>query len=281
MIMLDVLSILPESTLWLFAFLLGVIIGSFLNVYIYRLYTGKSLSGSSHCLSCGTPLKAYELIPLLSYLVLRGRCRTCGSYIPIRYFLVELLTGLLFLATVLVFADLVSVLLVWWLMALLVITAVYDLYHMIIPDKMVVWLVALSFLWQGYGLYTNTIDVTDFGWDFLSASFGSLFLFLLWWLSKGKWIGFGDVKLAWPLGFLVGYLGVFSMLVLSFWIGAIIGLLLLFFQKIRKRGQPHLRFFKRQLTIKSAVPFAPFLILGFLTVFFTKIDVVALITYVP
>ncbi|MEZ4104114.1 MAG: prepilin peptidase [Candidatus Paceibacterota bacterium] len=279
--MLDILSFIPPPMLWLFSFLLGVIIGSFLNVYIYRLHTGKSLSGSSHCLSCGTSLKSYELIPLFSYLGLRGKCRTCGSSIPARYFLVELLTGVLFLVTVLFFSNLIQVGLVWWVMALLVVVAVYDLYHMIIPDRMVLWLLALAFVWQGYLLYIETISVSGFGLNFIATTIGSLFLFLLWWLSKGKWIGFGDVKLCWPLGLLVGYLGVFSMLVLSFWIGAIVGITLLAFQKIKISGQPHLRFFKRQLTIKSAVPFAPFLILGFLAVFFLKVDVVALITYVP
>jgi len=87
---------LPTSFLLIIAFGFGIIIGSFLNVYLYRFHTGKSLSGSSHCLSCATPLKFYELVPLFSYLFLRGRCRTCSSLVPSRYFLVELLTGILF-----------------------------------------------------------------------------------------------------------------------------------------------------------------------------------------
>ena len=93
------LTTLPFSVLTLYAFVFGVIIGSFLNVYIYRFHTGKSLSGHSHCLSCGTPLKPYELIPLLSYVFLRGRCRTCGCKIPARYFLVELTAGLLVISS--------------------------------------------------------------------------------------------------------------------------------------------------------------------------------------
>ena len=100
-------------------------------------------------------------------------------------------------------------------------------------------------------------------------------------MSEGRWIGFGDVKLVLPLGILIGYAGVFSMLVLSFWIGAIIGLLLLAWQYLQKRGKPHLRFLTRELTIKSAVPFAPFLISGFLAVFFLELDIVSLITYAP
>lgn len=271
---------LPTLFVLVFTFIFGVIIGSFLNVYIYRLHTGKSLSGSSHCLSCGTPLKAYELVPLFSYLFLRGKCRTCQSFIPSRYFLVEGLTGLLFVFVMLTASDLFTLLLFWFLMTVLVVVFVYDLYHMIIPDEMVATLLVIAFLHELHGLVLGA-SVVDFAFNILSALIGSLFLFLLWRMSEGKWIGFGDVKLVLPLGILVGYAGVFSMLVLSFWIGAIIGLLLLAWQHLQKRGKPHLRFLTRELTIKSAVPFAPFLISGFLVVLFLEVDVVSLITYVP
>lgn len=278
--MLSVFSDFPTLFVLGFTFIFGVIIGSFLNVYIYRLHTGKSLSGRSHCLSCGTPLRAYELVPLFSYLFLRGKCRTCRSIIPSRYFLVEILTGLLFVFVVLTTSDLFMLLLFWFLMAVLVVIFVYDLYHMIIPDEMVLTLMAIAFLNEFYWLLMGS-SVTEFAFNILAALIGSLFLFLLWYMSEGRWIGFGDVKLALPLGLLVGYAGVFSMLVLSFWIGAIIGILLLAWQFIQKRGKPHLRFLTRELTIKSAVPFAPFLISGFLMVFFLELDVVSLITYAP
>ncbi len=270
---------LPFSFILIFTFIFGIIIGSFLNVYLYRLHTGKSLSGSSHCLSCATPLKFYELFPLFSYLALRGRCRSCGALIPVRYFLVELLTGVLFVGVVLVFSDIISIFLFWTLMAILVIIAVYDLYHLIIPDEMVLALLVVVFLYQFYLLATG-LPVGDFYWNLLASFLGSLFLFLLWHVSKGKWIGFGDVKLVFPLALAVGYAGVFSMVVLSFWIGAVIGLMLLGLQKLHKRGQPPLRFFSQQLTIESAVPFAPFLILGCLVVLFFKVDVLSFFTYV-
>ena len=278
--MLSVFADLPTLFVLVFTFIFGVIIGSFLNVYIYRLHTGKSLSGSSHCLSCGTPLRAYELVPLFSYLFLRGKCRTCRSTIPSRYFLVEGFTGLLFIFVVLIASDIFTLLLFWFLMAVLVVIFVYDLYHMIIPDEMVFALMAIAFLHEFYGLITG-VSVAEFAFNILAALIGSLFLFLLWHMSEGRWIGFGDVKLALPLGILVGYAGVFSMLVLSFWIGAIIGLLLLAWQYLQKRGKPHLRFLTRELTIKSVVPFAPFLISGFLAVFFLELDIVSLITYAP
>ncbi|MCA9362246.1 prepilin peptidase, partial [Candidatus Kaiserbacteria bacterium] len=132
------------------AFGFGVIIGSFLNVYIYRFHTGKSLAGHSHCLSCGTPLRWFELFPILSYMILRGRCRTCGCRIPSRYFLVELATGVLFALTLTLTLDLAAILLWWFIFSVLVVILVYDLYHYIIPDRLVIVLTTAALLLLGY-----------------------------------------------------------------------------------------------------------------------------------
>ncbi len=271
---------MPIGLVIFIAFGFGVIIGSFLNVYIYRFHTGKSLSGSSHCLSCGTTLKFYELVPLFSYLFLRGRCRTCMAVIPSRYFLVELLTGLLFVVVALVTFDIVTMFYLLVLVSILVVISVYDMYHMIIPNELVVASLVTVLVYEGYLLLMG-LPMVDLVWNLLAAALGSFFLWILWFVSKGKWIGFGDVKLVFPLGLAVGKAGVFSMIVLSFWIGAVIGLALLLVQKFKKRGQPHLRFLPEELTIKSAVPFAPFLILGCLAVLFFDIDVIDLLSYVP
>ena len=275
-----IFATLPLSLIVLFAFGFGVIIGSFLNVYLYRFHTGKSLMGSSHCLSCGTPLKSFELVPLFSYVCLLGRCRTCRSYIPSRYFLVELLTGLLFVGVVLTAFDVITMFHTLVLVSILVVIAVYDIYHMIIPDELVVATLLVVLSNQLYLLTIGT-SAAAFFMNILAALGGSLFLMLLWRFSNGTWIGFGDVKLMVPLGLAVGYTSVFSLLVLSFWVGAAIGILLLLLQKIRKRGQPHLRFLSQELTMKSAVPFAPFLIVGYFLVLFFEIDVVSLLNYVP
>jgi prepilin signal peptidase PulO-like enzyme (type II secretory pathway) len=269
---------LPPFLFVLIFFGFGIIIGSFLNVYLYRFHTGKSLSGKSHCLSCGTGLRAYELFPLLSYLALRGRCRTCGSYIPARYFLVELLTGVLFVVVALSATELVNMFIALIFVSILVVIAVYDLYHLIIPDELVISLALLSILDQGYSLMQGS-SVLDFGYNVLAATLGSLFFYSLWHYSKGKWIGFGDVKLALPLGIMVGCAGVFSMIVLSFWVGAIIGLGSLAYLALKRRGQPHLRLLPQRLTMKSAIPFAPFLIIGFLGVYLFGIDVIVLLSY--
>lgn len=275
-----IFATLPTYLIVAMTFFFGVIIGSFLNVYIYRFHTGKSLMGSSHCLSCARPLKAYELVPLFSYVFLRGRCRTCHSYIPSRYFLVELLTGLLFVGVVFTVMDFISILHYLVIVSILVVIAVYDIYHMVIPDELAASLLIVVLSNQ---LYLQIVGqpAMAFYYTIAAALAGSLFLILLWRISRGTWIGFGDVKLVVPLGLSIGYTSVFSMIVLSFWIGAIVGILIIGIQKLRLRGQPHLRFMAKELTMKSAVPFAPFLILGYLVVLFFGIDVVSLLTYAP
>ncbi len=261
------------------AFGFGVIIGSFLNVVIYRFHTGKSLSGSSHCLSCQTSLRFYELFPLVSYVALRGRCRSCSAYIPSRYFWVELVTGMLFAVIVFVKSPL------WWFLAMalisiLVVIAVYDIYHMIIPQSLVWWLWGIACIYTVVS-YFLVPDYVHVFYGLLSAALGYGFFALLWKVSDGRWIGYGDAKLAAPLSLMLGVFGTFSMIVLSFWIGTFISLTILAGQWFRRSsGQPHLRFLSTPLTMKSEVPFAPFLILGFLAVYLGQTDVLSLISYV-
>ena len=258
------------------AFFFGVVIGSFLNVVIYRLHTNKSLSGRSHCLSCGYRLAWYDLLPLVSYLALRGRCRYCGAHITPRYFLVELLNGLLFVSVVLVTDNFFEIPFWWLVMSVLVVVLVYDLRHLIIPDRLVVLLLALALVWVGYVHLYPEPSWFDVAMDVGAATLGASVLAVLWLVSRGRWIGLGDAKLALPLGVLLGAGSVFSLLVLSFWIGAVISLGIMFLQHVLKRGQTHLRFLSRPLTIKSEVPFAPFLIAAFAVVYWFKLDVLSL-----
>ncbi|MCA9366808.1 prepilin peptidase [Candidatus Kaiserbacteria bacterium] len=274
----ELVVLLPSWYIWLIAFGFGVVIGSFLNVFIYRLHTGKSLGGSSHCLSCATPLKWFELLPLLSYLALRGRCRTCGCHIPVRYFIVELVTGLLFVVGVGAAHSFFSLFTIWFVMAVLVVITVYDINHFIIPDGLTVAVLGGASLLlaervlHGYPLEALWVDIA-------AAVAGAAFLFFLWFISKGQWLGFGDVKLAFPLGLLVGSSFVFSFIVLSFWVGALLSLLIMGWQLLPKRGQPRLSTSRQQLTMKSAVPFAPFLVAGCLLVYFTHFNVLSLFSF--
>ena len=262
---------------WFFVFvvaLFGLIIGSFLNVVIYRFHTNRSLNDRSHCLSCGHSLAWYELFPLLSYACLWGRCSYCRAYIPVRYLTVELLTGLAFLLVWSYTNDVVVLVLLAAFVSVLMVITVYDLYHMIIPNELVVALGALSFGLIGYQNFSNLVPILTqsiLAGTLASASFGSLWLY-----SKGRWIGLGDAKLAFPLGMLVGISQIFSLIVLSFWTGAIISLIIIGFQEILSRGQKHLRFLPRTLKMKSEIPFAPFLIGAFLLVFFCSVDVLDL-----
>ncbi len=258
--------------------MLGIIIGSFLNVVIYRLHTGKSLNGRSHCMSCGKTLSWFELFPIFSYFFLRGKCRGCRAYIPSRYFLVEFFTGILYMLVWHLFGgSLLLTILNLILISLLMIIVVYDMRHTIIPDELSlgVGVVAIALLIQDFILYRN---ITDIGMSVIGGLCVFIFFGGLWYISKGRWIGFGDAKLALPLAIIVGLGGVFSMVVLSFWIGALVSVMLLGVGKIVNSGKIRLQFRTLPLTIKSEIPFAPFLIMGFLLVHFFHADIFS-ITY--
>lgn len=270
-------SLPPEF--WIFnLFLFGLIIGSFLNVLIYRLHTGKSLNDRSHCLSCGTTLTWYDLFPVFSYLFLLGRCRSCGSYIPNRYLLVELLTGVMFALVYSTSTTVFELLLTLTLVCILVVGVVYDLYHMIIPNEIVIGVAVLAPLIL-VSQTPLTVLVVTLSWAALSSVIAFIFFGGLWYFSGGRWVGFGDAKLVVGLGFLVGLSGVFSLLVFSFWIGALISVIIITLQLLAKRGQQPLRFLTGELTMKSEIPFAPFLVSAFVLVYFFGLDVLSLTNY--
>lgn len=273
---MELIMLLPLWYQYTLVVLLGLIIGSFLNVYIYRFHTGKSLAGSSHCLSCGTPLRWFELFPVVSYVVLRGRCRSCGSYIPARYLLVEILTASVFI--VLFSVSSLNLLFVLWLVlaSILVVIVVYDLYHLIIPNELVLAVSAVALLMYGVANQwsLSLLLLMPHLWAALGAF---LFYGSLWFVSKGRWIGFGDVKLSIPLAFWLGAWQTFSFVILSFWVGAGISVVLLLLQRLLKRGQHRLSKYGIAITMKSEVPFAPFLILAFLMVALFHTNVLVLI----
>lgn len=239
----------------LIVFVIGLIVGSFLNVVILRINTGRSVvHGRSACARCSRTLTCYELVPVFSFLALRGRCRTCKLEISFQYPVVELLTAITF---VLLYSKIVVAgFFVWsaWIAfafaaivaSLLVVITVYDLRHKIIPDGIVYPFILLSLLSVVYRA------VLIPGFAIVPALFGGVFValpfFLLWYFSKGRLMGFGDVKLMLGIGWLVGLAAGISVLVLSFWIGGIVGLFLI--GTTRRYG------------MKSEVPFGPFLILA-------------------
>lgn len=154
------------------AFGFGAIIGSFLNVYIYRFHTGKSLAGHSHCMSCGESLRWFELFPIVSYLVIQGRCRHCASRVPIRYFLVELLTAVLFVLAVTITMSYFGILLLWLIASILVVIITYDYYHFIIPDSLTIALTLSVFAWTGFE-FAEGMKLDALSLDVISAVVGS------------------------------------------------------------------------------------------------------------
>lgn len=251
----------------IFSFLFGLIIGSFLNTVIYRYNTGRTVGGRSKCLSCGHTLTWRELIPVVSYVIQGGKCAKCGSQFSATYPLVEFFTALLFLGVSIKFLpnsfefvtfprELVILLVVhWFIMSLLMVIAVYDLRHKIIPDGMVYAFIVVSAMmawWQ------NPEALLAGGYFF--AFFG-----FIWLASRGKWLGFGDAKFVTGIGFMLGLTSGVSALMIACWSGALCGL--------SGMGLSRLRQGSSSLTIKSELPFAPFLILGLLVVFFFQINV--------
>jgi len=233
-------------------FLLGLIVGSFLNCVIYRLEENKSfLKGRSYCPHCKHILNWQDLIPLLSFLFLKGRCRYCQKPISLQYPLVELVTGLLFVSFFIFHFSFF----IFLIACFLIIIFVYDLRHYIIPDKIIYPAILVSGIWYlvssiFLGLYTKYEILNT-----IYSAFGAAAFFLLIVLiSRGKWMGVGDIKLAFLMGLVLSPPKILVALFLAFFIGAIIGMGLIISGK---------------KTLKSEVPFGPFLVTGtFIALFF-------------
>jgi leader peptidase (prepilin peptidase)/N-methyltransferase len=267
-----------HSILGVCAFVLGTIFGSFLNVVIYRTGSGVGYTGRSKCLSCGKVLTPRMLIPLVSFLFQRARCAYCAAKLSFQYFFVEVAAGVL-------------VLLVWWVtkfdplastmnealfflldvaiwMVLLAIT-VYDLRHKIIPDRFVFVFTLLSGLVLFFSFHLGFLSphfipflgtYTSPWIDLLAGPLLALPFALLWMISGGRAMGLGDAKLAWGIGWFLGFSGGASAIILAFWTAFFPSLFLLFLPQ-------------KHFTMKSEIPFAPFLILGTLLVFVYGVDI--------
>lgn len=245
-------------------FLLGLFVGSFLNVVTVRYGTGKSMvTGRSMCFSCGKTLWWYELVPVVSFLVQRGRCMKCKSKISWQYPAVELLTGVLFAAVWLwVPVSHISILELGYylvMMALLVAITVYDLKHQIIPNAFVYTFAAFAL---AHALLVGAPLPTLLAGPLLAFPFAAI-----WVVSKGRWIGLGDAKLALGIGWFLGLPLGGSAIMLSFWIGATASLLLVAASRAHARwvGSAH-------YSLQSEVPFGPFMVIGMLIVLWSGLN---------
>ncbi len=240
---------------FLFVFLLGLAIGSFINCAVYRVYTEQSMRGTSFCPHCRHSLFAKDLVPLLSWVFLFGRCRYCKEKISVQYPLVELAVGLVFLSSYLFIVPALSLATLFYLffvLSLLSFVFVYDLKYYIIPDFAVFSLIGIALLYRFFHFFTEG-DVNNLLYPVFSALGAFVFFFLIFYLSKGKGMGFGDVKYVIFMGLFLGFPEIIVGLFLSFSLGAIIGLILL---TLKKKG------------MKSEIPFGPFLITGTILSYF-------------
>lgn len=225
-----------------FVFLLGLCIGSFLNCVIYRLEQKKSISGRSFCPHCKYSLAWKDLVPVLSFAFLSGKCRYCRKRISWQYPAVEISTGLIFLLIFnFVKFNFVSLAFLFYVASALIIIFIYDLKHYIIPDKILLPAIIIAF---AYRIFESPVAFHNY---LLAAIMASGFFFAIFLVSAGKWMGFGDVKLAVLMGLLLGVKNVLTALFLAFLFGSIIGLMLMI---LKKKG------------LKSEIPFGPFLIAG-------------------
>jgi len=240
----------------IFIFIFGLIIGSFLNCVIWRVYKEESfLFGKSYCPHCRHDLNVLDLIPLLSYLFLKGKCRYCGKRISIQYPLVELAAALLFVFVYFQFGPVTGLfsfnffqVIFWWMMAsFLIAIFVFDSRYYIIPDEIIYPAIVVSMLWVLYSFSFGVFDKGEVIHILLSSLGASLFFFLIWFFSKGIAMGFGDVKLAVLMGLLLGWPNIIVGLFLGFLFGAIIGTVMVL---LKKKG------------LKSEIPFGPFLLIG-------------------
>lgn len=250
----------------IFLFLiLGLAVGSFLNVLVYRLKDGETLGGRSYCRQCHHQIRWYDNVPLLSFLILRGKCRDCGAKISWQYPLLEAATGIGFLLVgrfFFVLEDQGTWIETGWLLgivSLFLAIAAYDLINMEIPLSLLV----ASAVWTGafllLTLYLDPLPPKELWWEsrlaqgVLGGGVITLFFFALVYASKETWMGWGDVWLGGVAGMIVGLPTALFMLTLSFGFGALFGVIMMMFD-----GK----------NLKSQIPFAPYLVLGTLLALF-------------
>lgn len=242
-----------QAYLYVLSFLFGLVVGSFLNVVIYRLPRHESLvRPGSHCPGCDTPIHWYDNVPLVSWLVLRGRCRECKTRISYRYPAVEAVTGAGFVLAIWRFDVSWPLLVAWAFIAAMIAIAFIDYDHMIIPNGIVLPGAVI-------GLAASIAIHPSRWWVYLVASAGAAaFMFALVMLWPGG-MGPGDVKMALFMGAVLG-VGVIVGLFAAFLFGSIAGV---FMMVVLKRSR------------KSKIPFGPFLAMGSVLALFLGEQIIA------
>ncbi len=209
----------------IFIFVFGLIIGSFLNCLIWRLHKKESLMGRSYCPKCRKNIAWYDNIPVLSFMALGGRCRHCREKISWQYPLVELITGILFLmvfyfnyqSPITNYQLLINILRDWFIIAVMIVIFIYDLRWYLILDIVTLpacFIIFVLNLILGFNLWNLLI----------SGIIGGSFFLIQFVISSGKWIGGGDIRLGLLIGLALGWPGVLTAIIISYFIGSIVGL---------------------------------------------------------
>lgn len=286
---MDFLALVP-------VFIFGTIIGSFLNVVIYRYNSGTSpITGRSQCFACGRTLEWYELVPVFSFLAQKGKCRKCKTKLSWQYPAVEILTGGMFIAVFLLGKPVLETTYLLVIFSTLIVIAVYDLRHQIIPDGLSAFFALASLLWFLCTIPGGYQEAFRFPYYWTLVAGPMLFFpfWALWFVSQGRWLGLGDGKLALGIGWFLGATLGGSAIMLAFWVGAAYALAIMAVQKIAvivselKVGSSafhsaasktrtccfvNIQHSAHLLSLKSEIPFGPFLILAVFIVYFTGVN---------
>lgn len=227
----------------LFVFIFGICIGSFLNVAIFRVAEGRSvIKGRSKCKTCEEPISARDLIPILSFFILRGRCRKCKSIISWQYPIVELATGILFLVFFLKFSQgwfaspfvqsiegMYTLVRDWIFLAFLIVIFVYDLRHMFILDRFTIPAMIVAIV---LNIWIGAIPASSL---IIGAVILGGFFYLQFVLSNGVWVGGGDIRMGALMGLMLGLNQGLVALFIAYLLGAIIGVMLLLTKRVGRK----------------------------------------------
>lgn len=228
-------------------FVFGICLGSFINVLVIRLAAQERIDGRSHCRSCGRQLAWYHNIPLLSFLILRGKCAWCRQNISWQYITVELSTGLLFVLGAYLMPQYDWLWLVTYLILIIysVTLFVFDFRFKVLPDVITISGTIVIFLLNlARGLsWFNLL---------LAALLAAGFFALQYIISRGRWIGSGDIRLGALMGVSLGWPGVAAALVISYWLGAVVGVMLILFKNYGAKSELP---FGTMLTLATVVTF--------------------------
>jgi leader peptidase (prepilin peptidase)/N-methyltransferase len=268
----------------LFVFILGLCVGSFLNVLIFRFGFSERSSSRSRCMACDQELAWHDLLPVVSFSLLSGRCRACGSALSVQYPLVELALGALFLLCVLFVPPVFSLWSVVAFIALLVFCAalvgvtVYDIRHTLVPMPFV-WVLLAS---AAAASLSQSIYTRSFA-PFLDSVLGGLalfgFFFAIFLLTRGRGMGSGDAYVAGSIGILLGFFRGIEAVMVGVWSGTLVALLLLLASSLS--GKTGLFRGRARVTMKTELPLIPFLAFGVTVALFTAfspIDALAPLT---